>query len=201
MTGAAGREVEIKLRLEEAAPGRRLLEAAGFHVVKPRVFEANELFDTAEGRLRAAGSLVRLRQAGQQAVLTFKGPATYERHKSREELEVELSDARAATGILARLGFEPVFRYQKYRTEYAAPGESGVAHLDETPVGDFLELEGPPEWIDRSARRLGFTEADYITASYATLYVDWCRARGLAPGHMEFGRGTPRPCHDRRTTP
>jgi len=186
MSVSAGREVEVKLALGGAGEGRRRVEAAGFSVVQPRVFEANVLFDTSEGRLRAGASLLRVRQAGAKTLLTFKGPASYLKHKDREELEIELSDARAATAILDRLGFHPVFRYEKYRTEYAAAGQPGVVSLDETPIGDFFELEGPPAWIDATAARLGFREAAYITASYATLYYEWCDERRLEPAHMVF---------------
>ena len=73
--------------------------------------------------------------------------------------------------MLSRLDFIPTFRYEKFRTEYHRAGETGVATLDETPIGVYLELEGAPAWIDRSARRLGFAESDYSTASYYGLYV------------------------------
>jgi adenylate cyclase class 2 len=88
--------------------------------------------------------------------------------------------------ILARLDFTPAFRYEKYRTEYQRGKEKGVATLDETPIGVWLELEGPPAWIDRNARRLGFTESNYSTASYYGLYVDYCRERGLQPTNMTW---------------
>jgi adenylate cyclase class 2 len=63
--------------------------------------------------------------------------------------------------------------------------------LDETPVGVYLELEGTPHWIDLTARRLGFQESDYITASYGRVYLDWCAARGCKPGDMTFGGSAP----------
>ena len=135
MSVAAEREIEIKLALASVAEGRRLLEAGGFRLLKARIFEDNTLFDTPDRRLRAAASLLRLRQAGDAVVLTYKGPATFEKHKSREELEIRLSDAGLAARILERLGFEPVFRYQKYRTEYEEPGAAGVVTVDETPIG------------------------------------------------------------------
>ena len=81
--------------------------------------------------------------------------------------------------IVERLGYRRVFRYEKYRTEFHQPRRAGVAMLDETPVGVFLELEGTPHWIDRTARRLGFQESDYITASYGRVYLDWCAANGM----------------------
>ena len=90
--------------------------------------------------------------------------------------------------MLARLDFIPTFRYEKFRTAYRRPGEAGVATLDETPIGVYLELEGAPRWIDRTARRLGFAEADYSTASYYGLYADYCRTHGLPVTHMTWGR-------------
>jgi adenylate cyclase class 2 len=54
-------------------------------------------------------------------------------------------------------------------------------------VGNYIELEGLPAWIDRTARRMGFREQDYSTASYARLYLEWCRKNGITPGNMVFG--------------
>jgi adenylate cyclase class 2 len=182
----AARETEIKLAVPDAKTARRLLRAAGFEISKPRVFETNMAFDTPELGLRRAATLLRVRQAGVVATLTYKGPPDIGRHKSREELELEISDARAMAAIIERLGLGPVFRYDKYRTEYRQPRRSGIATLDETPVGVFLELEGTPHWIDRTARNLGFTETHYITASYARLYLDWCDRHGQRPSDMLF---------------
>jgi len=56
---------------------------------------------------------------------------------------------------------------------FRRPGQPGKALVDETPVGNFLELEGPPDWIDRTARRLGFRPGDYSLASYRDLYLAW----------------------------
>lgn len=177
-------ETEIKLPAASVAAARRLLHSAGFRVQKRRVFEDNTVFDTPELRLRKASSLLRLREAGRKAIVTFKGKPVESKHKSREELEVEVSDGETMRVIAGRLGFEPVFRYQKYRTEYKQPSRAGIATLDETPIGVYLELEGQPGWIDRTARRLGYSEADYITASYARLYLDWCKRNKVRPKHM-----------------
>ena len=98
--------------------------------------------------------------------------------QSREEREVRLENFDEMQVILERLGYKVTFRYDKHRTEYAIAGADGVATIDETPVGTFMELEGPPEWIDNTAASLGFLESDYITESYAALYSGSTERRG-----------------------
>lgn len=170
--GKSNQETEIKLKLTSAAAGRRLLRAASFRVKRRRVFESNVVYDTPDGRLRAAGKLLRVRRAGRETLLTYKGPAPPGRYKSREEVETHLTDGDQFHLILTRLDFQPSFRYEKYRTEYQRPAATGIVTLDETPVGDFLELEGPPEWIDTIAAELGYQQSDYITATYAELFFE-----------------------------
>jgi len=130
--------------------------------------------------------LLRLREYGELRILTFKGPPEPGPHKTREEIETSTGDAAALRELLMRLGYVVVFRYEKYRAEFAR--DSGLAVVDETPVGVYIELEGEPEWIDARAASLGFTPRDYITASYGALYFDWCAERGVEPSHMEFSQ-------------
>ena len=186
------------MALPDAAAGRRLLRAAGFRISKRRVFEANILFDSTRGALSSTGRLLRVREAGPLGILTYKGIAAVGRYKDREELEVEVSDPRRLSEMLARLDFIPTFRYEKYRTEYRRPGEAGLATLDETPIGVYLELEGAPGWIDRNARRLGFAESDYSTASYGGLYADYCCTHGLRLANMTFSSSANRSGADAR---
>jgi adenylate cyclase class 2 len=179
-------ETEVKICL--AVPGEidsRLI-AAGFIITKPRVFEANTVYDKAGDPLRAQGCLLRLRQVSDTAIVTYKGPAQRGKHKTREELETTVGDFVAAALILDRLGYAATFRYEKYRTEYERPGEHGVVTVDETPVGWFLELEGLPEWIDRTAGVLGYSETDYVVDSYGSLYLQHCTFHGIKPTHMVF---------------
>jgi adenylate cyclase class 2 len=179
-------ETEIKLRVPSVDIAKSWLRHAGFRVRKRRIFESNSVFDTSSQSLRKKNSLLRVREAGGVKV-TYKGPPEVSKHKSREELEIEISEAPTFEAILERLGFRRAFRYEKYRTEYKQDSGDGVATLDETPIGVFVELEGAPSWIDRTARRMGFRESDYITESYGRLYLDWCRERKVKPRNMVFG--------------
>jgi adenylate cyclase class 2 len=179
-------EIEVKIAVRSAAAARRTIREAGFKVHIRRLFEANVIYDRAAQPLRAAGKLIRLRQAGKTCTLTFKGKPVNARHKIREEVETTLSRHDAMDRILRELDLQPVFRYEKYRTEFTGDYPHAVITLDETPIGVFLELEGPARWIDRTARRLGFTPADYITLSYGGLYLAWCREHQIQASNMTF---------------
>jgi adenylate cyclase class 2 len=163
------------------------IRAAGFTLRRERVFESNNVYDTPSGEVRASGQLLRLREAGEICTLTWKGLAQATgAHKSRTEVETSVGSAAAVDTILRQLGYSPVFRYEKFRTEFARSGERGVITLDETPIGWFLELEGEPDWIDATASLLGFDKSQYVTSSYGTLYIEHCRREGREPAWMVF---------------
>lgn len=181
------REVEVKLAAPSPREARARLEKAGFVEVQERTFEANSVFDTSDQRLQGQRQLLRLREFGGVATVTWKGPPASGPHKSREEIETVVGDAKAIGRIWQRLGYRVVFRYEKYRTTLQeAEGGEGMAVLDETPIGCFVELEGPAEWIDKKAQEMGYGVDEYITDSYASLYVIECVRRGIAVGNMVF---------------
>ncbi len=185
-------EVEIKLPVADPAAMRRLLRRAGLRLRTRRTLETNVVYDTPGGHLRESGLLLRLRGYGGAAILTFKGPPQPGRHKTREERECAVADPLAMAAILEHLGFRPAFYYEKFRTIFAPGRSPNHAALDETPIGDFLELEGSPSWIDRTAHRLGFAPSDYITASYGRLYLDLCGDAGIQSNRMAFPKQNPR---------
>ena len=180
-------ETEIKLRVADPDVMRRRLHELGFAATGPRLLERNCIFDTQFRKLTAANQLLRLRSKGGRWWLTWKGqPQSDTQHKVREEIELEVPQGERLREILVRLGFQVCFEYEKYRTEFQQGGGSGKVVLDETPIGNFLELEGPPAWIDETATRLEFGPQDYITRSYARLYVEWCHERGVPAANMMF---------------
>src|SRR5579872_1946041 len=187
-------ETEIKLRLPGgAAAARELLERRGFGEAAPRELESDQVYDVPDLALRRAGQLLRLRHRGGTWLLTYKGPVLAGRHKSREEIETTLADGEAFDVILSELGYVRTFRYEKFRTKFkpakglnSADETVGIVTLDETPIGSFLELEGPEYWIDATAEYLGFRAEHYITSSYATLYQEHLLANPEAPSNMTF---------------
>jgi adenylate cyclase class 2 len=164
-------ESEIKLRVPDPAAARDALAGIGATLRLPRHFEDNVLFDDARASLRATGRIVRLRRREPgEAILTYKGQKRIvEGIRSREEVESAIGDAAALQAILAALGLRPAFRYQKYRESWAWRDVEIV--VDETPIGTYLEIEGPLATIHAAARALGFDPKDYITESYIGLFL------------------------------
>ncbi|MGB8582305.1 MAG: class IV adenylate cyclase [Candidatus Sulfotelmatobacter sp.] len=168
---ASNQEIEIKFRVADIQELARKLRTAGLRVVTKRTHEMNTLYDLPGEVLRVRQQLLRLRKYGSEWTLTHKAKKKTGRHSSREELQTNVEDGKKMDLILRALGYAPSFRYEKYRAEWT----DGKGHVvvDETPIGNFCEIEGPPRWIDATAKKLGVTPADYITTNYAGLFSDW----------------------------
>jgi len=207
-------EIEIKLRVPDVAALRRRLKRLRAREISQRTHELNTLYDTPKNDLRRRGQLIRIRierlassfrrrpqTDNDAAVLTFKGPSHLlsnapgtgrnseirSHFKIKDEAEVSISGPDQMARILRALGLHLSFRYEKFRTTYALPGVRGLKiELDETPVGNYLELEGSIAGIDRGARLLGYKREEYLKETYGSLYLAECRRRGRKPGDMLF---------------
>jgi len=181
-------EIELKFPVADADAFRRTAERAGFSLVTPRTFESNTLYDTPDRTLRQRTELLRLRQYGPRWTMTHKrlpvnnDPAA--KYKTRVETETSVEDGEALAEVFVRLGYGPVFRYEKFRTEWEA--DSGHLVLDETPIGVWAELEGPPAWIDAMVDKLGVDAATCSTASYGALFLAWKQETGSPAENLTF---------------
>jgi len=178
-----GYEIEVKLRCEDVAP----LEKAGIRleVELPRHFEDNILYDTTDHSLSRKLAILRVREARGFGVLTYKESneqfSSESQFKKRIEIETTVGVPETLRSIFEILGFEKFFRYQKYRTVYRATvpgGERLHVMLDETAIGNFIELEGSETAIESAVKVLGVTKGDYILESYLSLQQEHCRKQG-----------------------
>ena len=177
-------EIEIKFLVQDSRTLTKRLRAAGFRLLTRRTHEMNSLYDLPGQKLRRKGELLRLRKYGSKWVLTHKAKGQAGRHKTRVELETEVADGAKLDTILRALGYAPTFRYEKFRAEWG-DGRGHVV-IDHTPIGDFGEIEGPPRWIDRTARVLGLQPSAYITETYAGLFFAWKKRTRSPAKEMTF---------------
>ena len=183
---SSSNETEIKFRITDLPALAAKLRQLGFVESTPRTHEMNVLFDLPGRPLRARGDILRIRKYGDSWVLTHKAKSADNNgpHKVRVETETEVEDGAKLEAILRALQFEPVFRYEKFRAEWQ--GERGHVVIDETPIGDFGEIEGPSDWIDKVAHDLGINPAEYSTDTYAGLFYSWKERTGSPANEMTF---------------
>ena len=193
-------EIELKFRVSDPESLQNRLPQLGFQLVTSRTFEQNTLYDTPVRDLRARREILRIRHYGHLCTVTHKRlpdqqDSTDERYKVRIETETIVAEGSALTEIFHRMGYEPAFTYEKYRSEWACPLDSGVtAHLvlDETPIGNYVELEGPTDWIDRTLALLNINPGTCMTDSYGKLFLDWKQLTGSPAENLTFAEiGSP----------
>ncbi len=190
-------EIELKFPLSSPESLQTRLPHLGFQLVTPRTYEHNALYDTPTRDLRSRREVLRIRQYGTLCTVTHKrqpeqqAPVDTTRYKIRIETETIVAEREALSQIFQQLGYNPVFIYEKYRTEWShpvGPNSDTTAHLliDETPIGNYVELEGPTDWIDRTLAELDIDPATCLTDSYGKLFLDWKQRTGSPAEHLTF---------------
>lgn len=174
------RETEIKIPVADLEAVRQRLLESGGELEQPMAREKNVLLDTDRQTLKEAGEALRIRTWASRHRLTFKGPASYEGPvKIREELETSVGDAELLLALLGRLGFRPWIRYEKDRETWRF--RQSTVTLDHTPMGDFVEIEGPTETLQGLAETLGMDPNQALPESYVSLWQMYRLAHELGP--------------------
>ena len=189
MTKELNLEIEVKLACDDLDR----LRNAGFQLTleTPRHFEDNWLLDLPDQPLFKQGAALRVRSVNGKGTVTYKGVVkeTYEsRLKVREEIETAVAEPERLIELFERLGYHRSFRYQKYRTDYhvALDGRELKVVLDETPMGDFIEIEGDESSVLKALDAAGFSANDIIRESYPELQAARCRERGVPLEDLVF---------------
>ena len=176
-------EIEIKIKITNIEEIKKKIISLDFKLIKSKFFEYNIIFDTNKKNLNRKNCLLRLRKKNTQNVLTLKKTPLkiphFSRYKIREEIEIEVTDFEKTKEILSILGFEIFFIYEKYREIYKKNNIKIM--IDQTPIGDFIEIEAQETEIDEISRQLGFNKKHYIKKSYYSLY-----RQQKNTGHMKF---------------
>src|SRR5215813_680484 len=186
-------EIEVKLRFGDLAGFARA--GITLEIETPRHFEDNWLLDSPERYLSERAAILRVRSAEGRGSITYKGQADEaapaSQFKKRVEIETAINDPSSAMAIFERLGYRKWFRYQKYRTVYRATlpdGSKLQVMFDETPRGEFVELEGEEEIIAKAVKLLGVAPAEYVLESYLAIQAEHCRRQGKQLEDMVFDK-------------
>jgi adenylate cyclase class 2 len=184
-------EIEAKMTVESFDGVRaRLREVGAAGPVEH--LEVNTFFDTEDRSLLAADEGLRLRldrlvAAGtERHIITYKGPRQLGPLKSREELEVEVSDPVSAASLLERLGYLRTLSFEKRRESWEI--DRCKVELDELPhLGKFVEVEGPDEAsVMRVRERLGLASRPIVKSGYIALLMSYLQERGQMTKNVRF---------------
>jgi len=186
----SNREIEVKFQVDDLRALNQQLRKSGLRLLTRRTLEVNTLYDLPSHPLRRRGELLRLRKYGSEWLLTHKAKGKTGRHKERVEIQTQVADGAEMEAILRALGFVPTFRYEKFRAEWS--DSAGRVVVDQTPIGNFAEIEGPSRWIDRTAAMLKVRPEAYITSTYAELFFQWKKRRHSSAREMTF-KAIPKP--------
>jgi adenylate cyclase class 2 len=182
-------EIELKFTVDDLTALEAKLRALGFRLDTPRTFESNTLYDTPQRSLRAQKQILRIRHYGSTWTLTHKAPPPNSDdtlYKTRIETETTVADGEALAQVFTTLGYLPVFRYEKFRSEWSDPATRHHLVLDETPIGIFAELEGDPAWIDAMLVALNVPAEKRTTESYGKLFLNWKEHTQSNAEHLTF---------------
>ncbi|MEK6867501.1 MAG: class IV adenylate cyclase [Nanoarchaeota archaeon] len=175
-------ETEVKIKINNLDVIKAKILEMRAELFKKRVLQVDYAYDN-KGKLKKNGECLRIRD---NAILTYKGPKEKgSKMKIREEVEVIVDNGKYLAEILGKLGYEPTQKKEKYREYY-------IFHLtqiciDETPLGNYLEIEGSKEGVFDVAKRLGFTQKNFITKSYNTLWEEYAEKHKIK-GDMVFSK-------------
>lgn len=177
-------ELEAKISVQDHDAIRKALKACSAERISLAI-ETNHILDRVDGSIRRAGGALRVRAnkyehgGGKSATMTFKGPPQASAIKSREELEIEISDAAMALAILERLDCKTIIAFQKRRETWRCG--NCLVTLDELPhIGLFVEVEGPDEAsITAVLQRIGLAGQPHVRESYVGLLAQHCAERGI----------------------
>ena len=178
-------EVEIKFKILDLQALKEKIKAARGRELHRNIFQRTIKMDTPEESLRKKGVFLRVRD-GEKKIMTVKSklPGSDEKFKERQELEIEISDIELAEKILSTLGFTQKLIMEKYRTEYELA--ETVLALDRLPFGDYLEIEGDKDSIEKVVRMLGLEKQERLVHTYWHLFDDYKKINNLTGENIVF---------------
>jgi adenylate cyclase class 2 len=174
-------EIETKLKVDSLLGVERKLTKLGAEFLDEQT-QTDYFFDDAKAALTTTDRCLRLRResvaGNERYFLTFKGAKEKSNFKKRQEIEIEIKEAKSTQKLLSALGYEKVLVIEKKRRLWHLGG--CYIALDQLPLlGAFVEIEGPDDkTIADVQQSLGLADLRHIAKSYAQLTREEIGGRG-----------------------
>lgn len=180
------RELELKAVVDDpAALVSRLAASGSKRTFRGRMRDLR--FDLPARPFEARDQVLRVRAydpggAGSaRAEVSWKGPTRQSGpYKEREELRLDVVDAGAAAEMFTRLGFVITDTIERWVELYALGG--AVLRIEWYPRMDvLLEVEGPPEAIERAIAASGLPRTAFTTDRLIDFAARYQQRTGTPP--------------------
>jgi adenylate cyclase class 2 len=179
-------EAEIKLSLDAPRAARLRERLAELGAAAPHLHHQVDTYFAHPARdFAQSDETLRLRLDDGRLRVTYKGPKLDPPRKTREEIEFALdTHLDAATRLLERLGFSPVAKVEKRRSDFELGGDEGAAVSidDVVGLGVYCEIEVQTESasvgrtrLEALAARLGVSDLPPEPRSYLELLLERAR--------------------------
>ncbi len=172
-------EVEVKVKLNDLKEFKKRILELGAKRFK-KVLEEDIYFKHPSVDFKKTDEALRLRRVNGKINLTYKGPKLSSISKTREELNVEISDFNTCKLLFEKLKFQILAHVSKRREVYLI--DDVKIYVDDVKdLGVFAEFEilvkeegyvkTAEDKVFNLIERLGFKRSDSITLSYLELIL------------------------------
>jgi len=171
------KEIEVKIKLDKSevpALKNKVKEAGGKNF--PAQKETTYGFFTEDDSSIRKGIFPRIKSIndGEKAVFTVKvKKLTDNNYFQRDEYEMAIKDVELMREIIKALGFLRERIFEKIREKWLVDNGEVEINFDSLPFGDYIEIEGHPEKIEKWLRILGLDKRERITKAYLAVFDDW----------------------------
>ena len=163
------KEIEVKFKINDLSSFQKNLIKLGVSIQKP-FFQTTYGFFSKDSIKE--GIFPRIRDEKDEIVLTVKvKPKEKSNYFERMEHSVKIKSVEEGINVLKALDFNRMRVFKKIRQECEFLNTK-IA-LDKLYFGDFIEIEGEKEDIEKVINKLGLKSKERITKAYLALEDDY----------------------------
>lgn len=172
-------ETEVKIKIDAVEPIKQKLLEMKAELYKKRALQTDIYFGNKT--MKKKGQIMKIRD---NALLIYKGPSQKKNNiRSNEEIEIMVDNAVHLKQLLEQLDYLQYWKKERYRESYLV--NMTQICIDETPMGNFIEIEGKKDSIIDIAKHLGFSQKNFIADSYSQLWEEFAK-KNKRKGDMVF---------------